>query len=300
MLFNPNDPPRMTFGFAHISDLHLPPMPAVGLPQIANKRLLGYLSWHRKRKHSHRPEAITALERDLAGRELDHICVTGDITNLGLPLEFQAADRWLAARAPSDAITFVPGNHDAYVAASLRAMHECFSRWLPDAYPFTHRHAGVLFIGLSTAVATAPFLATGRIGAGQLGRLASLLKKTAKESVYRILLLHHPPGRGIVKPRKALRDAAELNRLLADNPVDLVLHGHGHRAAHYTLPAAGGAIPVFGAGAASLIHRERARTGHYHVFELTDRELWVIHRRYSAEQGFFETSGETTLPRQRC
>lgn len=289
----------MNFRFAHISDLHLPPLPAGRPIQLANKRLLGYLSWHRKRKHRHRPEVVAALEKDLAGQGVDHICITGDITNLGLPLEFQAADRWLDDRAPQETITFVPGNHDAYIAASVTAMHAHFRRWIPPVYPFVHRRNGVVFIGVSTAVATAPFLASGRIGNRQLARLESLLNETVDADTCRVLLLHHPVATGVVKRRKALVDREDLNRLLQRRPVDLVLHGHGHRAVHYQLPAAGGDVPVFGAGAASLYHRDLSRTGHYHVFTLNHHELRVTHHHYRPAEGCFTPSAETVLPRRR-
>lgn len=288
----------MTFRFVHISDLHLPPLPAVGIGQIANKRLLGYLSWHRKRKHRHRPVVVAALEKDLAGQGADHISVTGDITNLGLPAEFRAADDWLAARAPRESVSFVPGNHDAYVAGSLTAMHEYFGAWLPEAFPCAHRRGNVLFIGLSTAVATLPFLATGRVGREQLTRLSDLLEETAGRGLFRVLLLHHPPGADTVKRRKALVDAPALRRLLAERPVDLVLHGHGHHAVQTELPTPAGPIPVFGAGAASLSHPDPQRSGHYHVFELDDHQLRVTHRRYRPALERFEDAGEVVLLRR--
>lgn len=286
----------MSYRFVHISDLHLPPLPAVRPAQICNKRLLGYLSWKRKRRYLHRPEAVAALEKDIVEQGADHICITGDITNLGLPLEFQAADRWLAEQAAPGSVTFVPGNHDAYVAAGIEAMRSQLNRWLPDEFPFARRHGNVLFIGVSTAVATPPFLATGRIGRDQLDRLTVLLDETREEGLYRVLLLHHPPSAGIVKRRKALTDTEDLQRVLYSRPVNLVLHGHGHRAVHYSLSSERGAIPVFGAGAASLSHREVERSGHYHVFELNDEALRVEHRRYRPESQRFVAAGRETLP----
>jgi 3',5'-cyclic AMP phosphodiesterase CpdA len=287
----------MTYRFVHISDLHLPPLPAVRPAQICNKRLLGYLSWKRKRRYLHKSEVVVALEKDMAGQAADHICITGDITNLGLPLEFQAADRWLKKQAKPGSVTFVPGNHDAYAPGSLDALHEHFHRWLPDDFPSATRCGNVLFIGVSTAVATAPFLATGRVGRDQLDRLASMLEETRAEDRYRVLLLHHPPSSGIVKRRKALTDSEDLARLLRRQPVDLILHGHGHRAVRYALSGGRGAIPVFGAGAASLSHRAIERSGHYHVFEMNDRELRVLHRRYRPDSRRFVPAGMEALRR---
>lgn len=288
----------MSFYFAHISDLHLPPLPAVALRELVNKRLLGWLSWHRKRKGRHRPPAVAALERALDGRGLDHICISGDVTNLGLAREFQAADRWLQGRAGPGAVTFVPGNHDAYIAASLDEMRAHFNRWLPDRFPSVTRRDGVMFIGVSSAVATPPFMATGRVGGEQLERLASILDGADAQPVFRVLVIHHPPIRGVVGRRKGLTDAGALQDMLRERSVDLILHGHGHHAVHYELECGGRPVPVFGAGSASLCHRESSRSGHFHIFELSDDELGVWHYRYRPDRDRFEPAGESSIPRR--
>lgn len=288
----------MKFQFAHISDLHLPPLPAVALREVVNKRLLGWLSWHRRRKRRHRPAAVAALEKLLGERRVDHICITGDVTNLGLAREFEAADRWLGQYAAPGTLTFVPGNHDAYVSASLDAMRTHFHRWLPDHFPSVTRRDGVTFIGVSSAVATPPFMATGRVGRGQLERLASILDETRADGAYRVLMLHHPPARGIVGSRKALTDAGALREVLRERPVDLILHGHGHHAVRYELECGGRPVPVFGAGSASLVHRDTARTGHFHLFELNERGLDVTHYHYRPGRDCFEPGRASTGPRR--
>ena len=287
----------MIFRFAHISDLHLPPLPEPGLHQILNKRLLGFLSWHRKRKYCHRREVVAALEKDLSERRADHICITGDITNLGLAEEFRAADLWLEKLAKREAVSFVPGNHDAYVSSSVEAMRQHFERWLPQAYPSACQRDGVLFIGVSTAVATPPLLATGRLGQVQLTRLESILKEASDSGLFRVLLIHHPPAKGVVQRRKSLTDAAALQDLLRERSVDLVLHGHGHRPACTELESRSGPIPVFGAGSATLTHDDAERTGHYHEFELNESELRITHRRYRPDKERFVTTSEASIPR---
>lgn len=286
----------MKFKFAHISDLHLPPLPAVTPREIVNKRLLGFLSWHRKRRYRHRPAAVAALERLLGGQAVDHICITGDVTNLGLAREFAAADRWLDSLGTPDTITFVPGNHDAYVTAATKAMREHFGRWLPDAFPSVAHHDGATIIGLSSAVATPPFRATGRVGSDQLERLASILDETRGEGRLRILMIHHPAADGIVGRRKALTDAEELRRVLYHRPVDLVLHGHGHHAVRYELESRQGPIPVLGAGSASLSHRDTARTGHCHVFDRDGRDLRVTHFHYRPDDDRFAATSSSSVP----
>ena len=82
-------------------------------------------------------------------------------------------------------------------------------------------------IGVTTAVPTLPFRATGRLGAAQLDRLAGLLDELGRAGFFRIVLIHHPPvskaGRST-----ALLDAPVLLRIIAAHGADLVLHGHDH------------------------------------------------------------------------
>jgi 3',5'-cyclic AMP phosphodiesterase CpdA len=72
------------FVLAHLSDLHLALRPR--LLELAGKRGLGYINWHRGRKYIHRRETLDAVTRDLKTAGADHIAVTGDLVNL-------AADR---------------------------------------------------------------------------------------------------------------------------------------------------------------------------------------------------------------
>src|SRR5919106_6036016 len=104
------------FTLAHLSDLHLPPPTAIGLRAAASKRLFGYLSYRLKRKKVHEEAVLGVLASDLRQSAPDHIAITGDLTTIALPEEFDRVRRWLHALGPADAISVVPGNHDAYVA----------------------------------------------------------------------------------------------------------------------------------------------------------------------------------------
>ena len=46
------------FTLAHLSDPHLPPLPAARLRDLAGKRALGYLNWTRNRHKYHRREVL--------------------------------------------------------------------------------------------------------------------------------------------------------------------------------------------------------------------------------------------------
>lgn len=245
------------FVLAHLSDPHLAPLPTPRLADLAGKRVLGWLHWRRTRHKIHRAEQVDLLVRDLKAQAPDHVAVTGDLVNIALEAEFPQARAWLhGIGAPHD-VTLVPGNHDAYVRPALAAhaahWHE-FMRGDDAAapaphFPFVRRRGPLALIGLSSAVATAPFMATGRLGAEQIARLEDLLARLAGQ--FRVVLIHHPPGRTRGGRFKRLTDAAALRAALERRGAELVLHGHDHVHALDWLAGPRGPIPALGVPSAS-------------------------------------------------
>ena len=90
-------------------------MPRARRRELMGKRVLGYVNWHRGRKLVHRRDILDSDTSDIVERKPDHIAVTGDLVNLGLPEEFVRAAEWLHHLGPPSAVTAIPGNHDAYV-----------------------------------------------------------------------------------------------------------------------------------------------------------------------------------------
>ena len=72
------------FTLAHLSDPHLPPLPAARFRDLVGKRALGYLNWTRNRHKYHRREVLDSLVADMQAQRPDHIAVTGDLVNLAL------------------------------------------------------------------------------------------------------------------------------------------------------------------------------------------------------------------------
>ena len=70
-------------------------MPLVKRRDLMSKRMLGYVNWHRGRKFVHRREILDIITSDVVEQNPDHIAVTGDLVNLGLPEEFLRAAEWL-------------------------------------------------------------------------------------------------------------------------------------------------------------------------------------------------------------
>src|SRR6187401_1377773 len=98
-----------SFTLAHLSDPHLPPLPAAGLRDLAGKRALGYLNWTRNRHKFHRLEVLDTLMSDMQAQAPDQIAVTGDLVNLALEAEFAPSLRWLESLGPPDRVTVIPG-----------------------------------------------------------------------------------------------------------------------------------------------------------------------------------------------
>jgi 3',5'-cyclic AMP phosphodiesterase CpdA len=245
------------FVLAHLSDPHLAPLPRPQIAELASKRLTGYLNWQRKRRAIHKSDVLAAIVRDLASRRPDHIAVTGDLVNIALPAEFENAGRWLDRLGPPTDVSLVPGNHDAYVAAAdtLRARH-----WAPymegdgadaeaAAFPFLRIRGPVALIGVSTAVRTPPFMATGRLGARQIAGMTELL--TANAARFRVVLIHHPPHAVPTSQFKRLVDAAAFREAVASVGAELVIHGHDHVRSLSYIDRRHGRVPVIGVPSAS-------------------------------------------------
>lgn len=281
------------FRFAHISDLHIPPLPGPSLTELANKRVLGYLSWNRKRKHMHKRDVLNALTQDIKAQNPDHICITGDLVNIATPAEIRQAGDWLENLGQTDQISLVPGNHDAYVKNGLQCALKTWSPWMSEAhsFPYIHHRPPCAFIGISSAVATAPFMASGKIGKAQLERLENMLLEMEKENLFRVVMIHHPPQTGVTGWRKGLHDAEPLRALLRRTGAEMVIHGHKHQPCEAMLEGPGGPVPVYGAGSASLFHETTGKSAHYHLFEIQTQDkqfrLSVHHRRYDAHKGDF-------------
>ncbi len=257
---------------AHLSDLHLALQPR--LIELAGKRGLGFINWHRGRKNFHRVEALDAIVRDLKVIAPDHIAVTGDLVNLSLPAEYAYARTWLERLGSPHDVTVIPGNHDAYVAEARGGPAQYWGDYMrgddgaPDGtFPFVRRRGPVALIALCSAVPTGPFMATGELGQTQLSGLAEALEAT--RGAFRIVLVHHPLVSAPNRYLRRLTDAADLHRVLATHGTELVLHGHDHRRALIWLDGAERSIPVVGAPSASaLAPHGQEDTGGYNIFHI--------------------------------
>jgi 3',5'-cyclic AMP phosphodiesterase CpdA len=261
------------FTLAHLSDPHLPPLPAARFRDLAGKRVFGYLHWTRKRHKFHRRDVLDTLVSDMQKLAPDHIAVTGDVVNLALEAEFAPSRSWLESVGTADRVTVVPGNHDAYVRVTQHRFAEAWGDYLAgDAadgempFPFLRRRGPLALIGVSSAVPTPPLMATGRLGPSQLEALERILADLSAEQAFRVLLVHHPLRSDA--RMKRLTDSRALLALLKRHGVELVLHGHDHVHSTIWIDGPQGKIPAVGVPSASALAHGRYPAAAYNLFSV--------------------------------
>lgn len=267
------------FLLAHLSDPHLPPLPAPDASELFGKRALGYINWIRNRHRVHRRDLLDALVADMQAQHPDHIAVTGDLVNLALAAEFSPAQAWLAGVGTPENVTVVPGNHDAYVRGAAERFAETFGDYMrgddaaAGSFPFLQRRGPLALVGVSTAVPTAPFLATGWLGQAQLDALDRMLSGLSEEQLFRVLLIHHPLRS---KHRhKRLTDSDALQAVLKRHGVELILHGHDHVHSTMWFEGPAGQIPAIGVPSASSIAHGHKPAAAYNLFAIErDGDGW--------------------------
>lgn len=242
---------------AHISDLHLSPLPPVSKKDLVGKRLTGFLNWKLKRHGELNSETLTRLVAHMQEQNADFTAVTGDLTNLALPAEVARAGDWLRSLGESDRIAVCPGNHDAYVPGALDMARENWGPYLEGetlegaAFPFVRRVGDVAIISCSSAVPTPPFFAIGRFEEKQAARLERMLKLLGDAGYFRVVLIHHPPNAELQHPSFGLKGHRLFRRVIAKEGAELVLHGHTHRSSIHHIPGLKHEVPVIGVAAAS-------------------------------------------------
>lgn len=271
------------FSLAHISDLHLGPLPGVQPRDLRGKRFIGYHSWQYRRRHIHQMPILEAVIADLVAHRPDHIAITGDLINISLEAEYKTAAAWLEVLGEADRITVVPGNHDAYVpfpwdagmgrwaafmTGDLRMAGARGTGGLANPFPFVRQRRNVALIGASSAVPVGWRFASGFLGAPQIESLRQILRELRERGFYRILLIHHPPLPSQADDRKALSDAAELKAVLEQEGAELVLHGHNHKPMLAHLRSAHGPVNIVGVPSASAAATPRKPAAAWNLYRV--------------------------------
>jgi 3',5'-cyclic AMP phosphodiesterase CpdA len=265
---------------------------------------MGYVNWKRGRERLNDMGMLKRLVADLRAEKPDHVAMTGDVVNIGLPAEFAACAAWMhTLGAPRD-VSFTPGNHDAYAHRSMPYLTAAFAPWTtgdegearpPGSFPFLRVRGEVALIGLSSGVPTGPLMATGRMGKAQMSRFARLLDDTRARGLARVVLIHHPPLLLGATALRNMTDARDFEALIAAHGAEVILHGHNHKRSVAHLKSekaatAGGRIPVIGVPSASSTSKAPRQRAAYHLVRL-EREggVWRISVR---ARGLLPNGGE--------
>ncbi|MEL7544105.1 MAG: metallophosphoesterase [Pseudomonadota bacterium] len=288
---------------AHISDVHLAPLPMPWPTQLLSKRILGFLNWHMLgRKAYHRRDTLDALVAHLHTQTYDHVALTGDIVNLSLPQEFAASAPWLAKLGRPDDVSVVPGNHDAYTPVALdkglgtwatymrsNAAGAAYVQSLVEepytGFPYVRIVGDLALIGVASGIPTRPFLAQGTLGDAQRDALEDALRALALRELCTVLMIHHPPLPAISAPTRDLTDAEELAALLSRYQIHLALHGHNHRNELNWGVGPQAPYPVVGIASASMAVSAHGPLAQYNLydFERADGGWQVYQRAFAAE-----------------
>jgi len=280
----------MALSFVHCSDIHLLDLEGVGVHRFLNKRLTGGVNLALGRRKSHAPHLFDAIMERSRALGADRLVVTGDVTNLALEAEFELVRRkFESAGLP---VTVIPGNHDAYTRGSVR--NRRFENYLGafmegerdpgQDYPFVQRFPGVALIGLSTAIATLPLYATGRLGDDQLARLSRILKQLGDEGLSRVVLIHHPVMDGVAKSRHDLLDLDAFNRVIAERGAELILHGHEHVHIEGALPGPEAEAIVHGIASGTSLSQKAGRHGAFSLYNVAPGGITRAHYTWDGDE----------------
>jgi 3',5'-cyclic AMP phosphodiesterase CpdA len=274
---------------AHFSDLHVLALDGIPTHRFFNKRFTGWVNLRVKRAHKHRPAHVRAVAREITRAKVDHVVITGDLTNLALEQEFLAVRTLLEEHlglAPEQ-ISAVPGNHDLYTRGAMRDQrftkyfHDYVASDLPELsadiplgrFPFVKLRGPCAIIGLSSAVPRPPLMASGQLGKPQLEALKRILAHPEVQKRTPVILLHHPihnPPSKVKTFVEGLWDADQLISELAGLHRGLLLHGHLHVRRQRALGTPVGEMLAIGATSASLDHEHEHKMAGFNLYEFDD------------------------------
>jgi 3',5'-cyclic AMP phosphodiesterase CpdA len=250
-------------------------MPRPRRRELLGKRITGYLNWTRGRSRIHDMGVLGQVVADVKAHRPDHIAMTGDIVNIGLPAEFQLARRWLETLGAAEDVSFVPGNHDAYVRGSIPDLARVLAPWTKgekpsgEGFPYLRVRGEVALIGLSSAVPTPFFIASGRLGREQMRACEALLVDCAKRGLIRVIMIHHCPQSAASSIARGLSDGRDFEAMIKRAGAELIIHGHNHKQCVAYLEGPARLTPVVGAPSASAIRGLAHHRAGYHLFEIT-------------------------------
>ncbi len=269
------------FYLAHISDVHLAPLPQPSLFELCGKRLTGYINWQKKRKGQMATNALETLMETLKKINPDHLVISGDLVNLALNKEFEQAYHWLLNQGEPQNISLTFGNHDTYVRGAFQKACTLFQPWITgdfpqkssSPFPYMRIRKNIAIIGASSAIATPPFQASGYFCKRQAQTLSQLLNEAAMRKLFRVVMIHHPPFHHATSWHKKLWGIERFLDVIKHHGCELVLHGHTHLPTLNTIQATMGKIPIVGVASASQAFGNKKPPASFNLFVINSENF---------------------------
>jgi Icc protein len=221
---------------AQLSDLHLVEDHYQQRP-LSTRARLSCLSFGRPIAARERRDRVARALAEVRASGVDHLIITGDLTEDGSPCQFEVLAEVLAdSHIPAERITLVPGNHDAYDAAdnyqaALDGPLRPYAASSTISCPVVYRD--VTLVPVSTAFHQSLLRSAGAIAPEELETLQRLVCDRAFAGRPLVLVQHHPPGRHFVPAFQwvdGLLEHAVLSAMTLSTAHLHVVHGHTHRA----------------------------------------------------------------------
>ncbi len=266
------------------------------------------MNWRRNRRKHLFGTALEEIIEEMAETELDHVAITGDLVNLATSTEIETVTQWLDVNFLPERTTLVPGNHDAYVPGALKHAVKAWKPWFLTGgeahgkgtlFPTLTERGDCAIIGISSANASLPFMATGDFSSKQAKKAGALLADAGRRGKFRVILIHHPPVEDAASWHKRLKGIGRFQKMVEENGAELVLHGHTHLDSLHHIETERGNIPVVGIASASQSPRGKKPNAAFNLFEITGKpgEWNLVHRRYSLNDDGHTVSENTNAPR---
>jgi len=261
-----------TTRIAHLSDLHLlEPYPDGSRSYGFDVR---FVSLGRKLDARERMRKVTRALEAARRAGVDHVVVSGDLTETGTARQFEAVAEVFhgSGIAPSD-VTMVPGNHDAYTSpgAWQKALEGPLRAYAPTSARgpgAVVERAGFCIMPLDVACHQPVTRSSGELSDGDAEALERRLRDPAFSRKAIVVVQHHPPHPHKVPAWQwidGLRGWARMMKLLEEHGDVQLLHGH----LHYTVNrvVVGGRDRIFGAPA---VVSEKEDTIRVRLYEVRD------------------------------
>ena len=117
-------------------------------------------------------------------------------------------------RTPLQKLDFPAGYNTITAIAEVPAGGAAGRHTHPGAvlFPYYRRRGNVALIGMSSARASAPFMATGHVDSATLPILRDELMRAGKQGLFRVVMIHHPPTPDATKWHKRLVGSGRVRR----------------------------------------------------------------------------------------